>query len=323
MPENVEALILTGNHVSIPPHSENRIENIEVDPMHDDEILFHGRRLVQPGHESTDTIRKAPSDQSLMRFRWGSTQRMSGRSKSGLQIQVPSRERPVIPITSGALTGRSIVYQYTSSSSESGRNTTSLGAVGDHLSSCRTGFLSADPLPALHEDRPAQAGIGLSRSSKQPRSPLADLVNDSTPDRDPYKLLIVGETGPASRLIRPQLIAPSEFPLLPLRRRSLSDILETQTYIPSQSHKEISSSALPFGSFEIAASPEPSVAALWTRSGPFLEANFSQQYGADAVIASPSLQVDPVTFSLPFGVSNIDFDFPLSIAHENYSQKSS
>lgn len=56
------------------------------DPLQDDEKLLQGLPIVEPRDEAFNTIRKVPSDQALMPLRWGSTSRVTGRSKSGLQV---------------------------------------------------------------------------------------------------------------------------------------------------------------------------------------------------------------------------------------------
>lgn len=56
------------------------------DPLQDEEKLLQGLPIVEPGDEAFNTIRKVPSDQALLPFRWGSSRRTTGRSKSGLQV---------------------------------------------------------------------------------------------------------------------------------------------------------------------------------------------------------------------------------------------
>ena len=65
-------------------HKPKYIEN--GDPLQDEERLLQGLPIVEPGDESSNTIRKVPSDQALMPLRWGSSRRATGRSKSGLQV---------------------------------------------------------------------------------------------------------------------------------------------------------------------------------------------------------------------------------------------
>lgn len=58
------------------------------DPLQDEEKLLQGLPIVEPGDEELNTIRKVPSDQALMPLRWGTNRRVTGRSKSGLQVRL-------------------------------------------------------------------------------------------------------------------------------------------------------------------------------------------------------------------------------------------
>lgn len=58
------------------------------DPLQDEEKLLQGLPIVEPVDEELNTIRKVPSDQALMPLRWGSSRRVTGRSKSGLQVRL-------------------------------------------------------------------------------------------------------------------------------------------------------------------------------------------------------------------------------------------
>lgn len=58
------------------------------DPLQDEEKLLQGLSIVEPGDEEFNTIRKVPSDQALMPLRWGTNRRVTGRSKSGLQVRL-------------------------------------------------------------------------------------------------------------------------------------------------------------------------------------------------------------------------------------------
>lgn len=58
----------------------------EGDPLQDEEKLLRGLPIVEPEDEIIDTIRKVPSDQTLMPLKWGSNRRVTGRSRSGLQV---------------------------------------------------------------------------------------------------------------------------------------------------------------------------------------------------------------------------------------------
>lgn len=69
------------------------------DPLQDEEQLLRGLPIVEPGEEETsNTIKKVPSDQALMPLRWGSCRRSTGRSKSGLQVRLHLRGIPSQPI---------------------------------------------------------------------------------------------------------------------------------------------------------------------------------------------------------------------------------
>ncbi|KAF6221379.1 hypothetical protein HO133_002234 [Letharia lupina] len=197
------------------------------DPLQDEEILLQGLPIVEPGDEAINTIRKVPSDQALMPLRWGSSRRATGRSKSGLQIQVPSSNAPTSLILGEAITGKSIIYAYTSSSSSSsGRTTSSFGAVGDHLASTRSAVLPRT-LAAMGDQNPSvKVERSVMSANCRTRSPLADLVLSSTPDEEPYQLLALGQVGPWKRPFTPQLVKPSRLCTLIQRRRSLSDLKE-------------------------------------------------------------------------------------------------
>lgn len=58
------------------------------DPLQDEEKLLQGLPIVEPADEELNTIRKVPSDQALMPLRWGTSRRVTGRSKSGLQVRL-------------------------------------------------------------------------------------------------------------------------------------------------------------------------------------------------------------------------------------------
>lgn len=68
-----EVSILAGNDTqdgSLELSETNPIE--PEDPLHNDNVLLHGLRIVNPGDDSTvNAIRKVPSDQTFPMFRWG------------------------------------------------------------------------------------------------------------------------------------------------------------------------------------------------------------------------------------------------------------
>ena len=122
------------------------------DPLQDDSRLLKGLRITESDENDPTAVRKVPSEQALSKFRWGSHHRTSGRSRSGLQIQVPGRKIPLEPIVSATTSAKSIVYTYESSSSSSGRTTQSFGAIGDHLPSARSALLSSNTMLDIPED---------------------------------------------------------------------------------------------------------------------------------------------------------------------------
>ena len=139
---------------------------------------------------------------------------------------MPSSNAETSLILGGAVTGKSIIYTYTSSSSSSGgRTTSSYGAVGDHLSTRsaalpRTLVATGDRNPSTGIERTDTNANG------RTRSPLADLVLSSTPDEEPYELLALDQVGPWKQPFTPQLVKPTDLSSLIRRRRSLSDLKE-------------------------------------------------------------------------------------------------
>ncbi len=290
----------------------------EVDPLFDDNKLLQGPRLAQPGDDSSDTIKKVPSDQTLPKFRWGSNHRSTGRAKTGLLIQVPGRDTSIILVEGGPITGNSIMYAYTSSSSSSGRTTNSFGAVGDHLSSTRSKRSSLNILPSVEEDPPTkhyasrfdfQGNRALASAGAKLRSPLAKLLHDSTPDAT-YPLIAVGEAGPLQQPVIAQAVAPSS--LRPLRRRSLSDLTESHPLLTSPIRQETSNSA---GGQPTAATAVSRLNGTWIESqivttvrpddnGPSQAAPVWHRAGSPFMPTS-SPYLDPDSFTLPYGVSTL------------------
>ncbi|KAL2040968.1 hypothetical protein N7G274_006426 [Stereocaulon virgatum] len=297
-------------------------KHIEGDPLQDDNILTKGPRIADNTDGDPSAIIKVPSDQTLFKFRWGSSQRASGRSKSGLQILVPGRKIPVELVTGGPVTGKSIIYAYASSPSSSGRSTHSYGAIGDHLPSARSALPSSSAMPVIHEsqsNRP-QRTLQNARSSNR-LSPLANLVMESVADQDPYQLLVLGETGPCRRQVLPQIIAPSR--LKPLRRRSLSDLVEPRTTLSDQTGQSIPSFVVPREStalephlpggtgcskdettgdlVDTARAPCRDVPPVWYRAGPPFTLRGSKFKDGSTYLPFQHRNLDPATFSLPHG----------------------
>lgn len=297
----------------------------EGDPLQNDRLLLQGARIAGPGDNGPNTIRKVPSDQLLSMFRWGSNHRMTGRSKSGLQILVPGREVSATVITSGPFSGKSIIYTYASSSDSSGKTTNSLGAVGDHLSTGRNVSFSGNKYLAVPEDESTKQARDPTSADHMPRSPLADLVAHSIPDVEPYKIFIAGEKGPCAQPTVPHVVSLKDFPLLPSRRRSLSDIIDgtktlhltTDISVPTSVVSQICTATKRVCSDKVDSScqgfpirqpgpaniPEPLTASLWKRAGPPFALIYSD--GAAAPIEEACLpdDFDPPTFCFPFGVS--------------------
>ena len=244
-----------------------------------------------------------------------------------MQILVPGRETctPAPGVNNESISGKSIIYMYTSSSSSSGKTTNSFGAVGDHLPSARSCLSTNPDLPVVHEDPVANRTKSQSIPASQKRSLLADLTADSVPDRAPYKLLIVGETGPCRQHTAPFLISPTDFPLLPPRRRSLSDLMqnprdilpprgghEVSGFAVSQmnrsSHTRIPEIPLPLSPAQFSAFDERPVILetpippVWRRTGPPFGTVFRELTGR-IVHSMPDNDLDPPEFQLPFGVS--------------------
>jgi len=276
------------------------------DPLLDDEKLVQGPRLAQPGDDGLNALIKVPSDQVLAKFRWGSKHRTSGRAKTGLLIQVPGRETSISLVKGGPITGNSIMYAYTSSSSSSGRTTNSFGAVGDHLSSTtKSNRWSLNALPSVKEDSSAAShesriyhpeNSALASAGANVRSPLANLLHDSIPDSI-FPLLAVGEAGPLQQPVAAQIVAPSS--VRTLRRRSLSDLIEPHPLLSSSARQEASNS---IGTQMIAAEPTQT-APVWHRTGPpFLPGTRHTTRGVNNSFPLDEY-LDPEAFTLPYGVS--------------------
>ena len=305
---------------------------------------MQGPQIAERADDNPNVIRKVPSDQALSKFRWGSNQRTSGRSKSGLQILVPGRKIPVELITGGPVTGKSIIYAYASSASSSGRSTYSFGAVGDHLPSARSALLSSSARPVIHENQSTKPEKSLQNAVSSKRlSPLANLVMESDPDQDPYELLVVGETGPCCRQVTPQIIAPSS--LKPRRRRSSSDLIEPRTTLSDQTGQSIPSSITPRGTaalerprpggpgcnkdetiaspFDVTRAAYEDAPPVWHRAGPPFGLSAHELNDDSTHLNSQHRHLDPATFTLPHGVSNESVDTGIACADMRNSRRSS
>lgn len=317
----------------------------EGDPLHNDRVLLQGRRIADPGDNGPNAIRKVPSDQMLPMFRWGTKHRITGRSKSGLQILVPGREVPATVVTGGPLSGKSIIYTYASSSESSGKTTNSIGTIGDHLSAAKTNFLSSTKLLAVPEDPSIEQDRAPANAVRRPSSPLAaigpeadghnasltDLVADSTPDVGPYELYIRGETGPCAGSIStmPRVVSLADFPMLPSRRRSLSDLVEDTKALDSPTSVDVLASVIsqistasetvssdrsnsswqgvPIDTTGPAKTPEPLTAPVWERAGSPFSLIHGIKLNVPAQGAHLPDEFDPPSFCFPFGVSTQAF----------------
>lgn len=294
----------------------------EEDPLQNDRVLLQGIRIVEPGDDGPNTIRKVPSEQTLSAFRWGSNHRMTGRSKSGLQILVPGREMPATVVLEGPESGKSIIYTYASSSDSSGKTTDSFGAIRDHSTTGRRSSLWDTKLLTVPEV-PKRAYNPIS-AGRKPRSPLAELVADSKPDFEPYQILIKGEKGPCTKPIIPRIVSLKDFPRLPPRRRSLSDLIDEPRALLAPSSVDVFAPAVPHmsaatqtnrsyephtnGEEVLVQSPdqetstEPLKAPIWRRSGPPFAQIQSREAGAYTEDPCLSGGFDPPTYCFPFGV---------------------
>ena len=157
------------------------------------------------------------------------------------------------------------------------------------------------------------------------RSPLADLVLSSAPDEEPYPLLALGHVGPWKQPFTPQLVKPSNLCTLIQRRRSLTDLKEVPKNRASGVSAE-SGAAKPQAATNMKA-PRPDDVQdvgldslirpdgvssndakdppVWSRRGLPFEANRRVRSGLHVPAGNPEYNLDPHTFSLPFGVGHI------------------
>ena len=228
-----------------------------------------------------------------------------------MKILVPRNNTPTSLIFGEALSGKSIVYTYTSSSSSSsGRIVSSFGAVGDHLTSIGSANLPRSAVIAGGRSPSARPERAIRSATTRTRSPLADLVLSSTPDEEPYHLVALGHIGPIKQPFTPQLVKPADLCTLIRRRRSLSDLREAPQARKSsvgaeggvsKSQIAVNMSVLGLDDVQTVAkdnlkqpdephSMEAAVPPMWSRKGPPFDLNRRDH------------SLDPQTFSLPFGV---------------------
>ena len=154
------------------------------------------------------------------------------------------------------------------------------------------------------------------------RSPLADLVLTSAPDEEPYPLLALGHVGPWKQPFTARLVKPSNLCTLIQRRRSLTDLQEVPKTRGSLVSAEsgaakpqvaanmeaprpddfqdvgLDSLIRPHGLSSDDAKDPP----VWSRRGLPFEANRRVRSGLHVPVGNPEYNLDPDTFSLPFGV---------------------
>ena len=316
-------IICTNTAPAYQPKVHTREYADDGDPLQDDSRLLQGLRITESDENDPTALRKVPSEQALSKLRWGSHRRTSGRSKSGLQILVPGRQIPLVPIVSASVTGNSIVYAYESSSSSSGRTTQSFGAIGDHLPSARSALQSSRTMQDVPEDSIIRHSLRTVGSSKT-MSALGNLVLESSPDEGSYKLIAVGEVGPTRYNVVPHVVDPSQ--LVPQRRRSLSDLIEPPTNLSSRTSPRSPKLAVDRMSAQdawsssrvtelgvpdvLSRSPEATeasgeeVAPVWYRSGPPFGAKARRGNGERVAPNLGHRDFDPAMLSLPHGVSN-------------------
>lgn len=299
----------------------------EGDPLKDEGKLHYGLKISDIKNDFPNTIKKSPSNQDLAKLRWGSNKRSSGRSKTGLQIQVPNREMLTHLTPGQAFDGRSVIYAYTSSSSGD-RSGSSFGAIGDHLTAQSPALLTSKSIPMTQRTPIITSNRPLTSACDSGPSLLQDLVRTSVPD-DPYKLLVVGEVGPLRVRVVPRIVAPSELHILPHRRRSLTDLVYPMPKLLSPEPEHTEDSNMPneniasedsskqteqqtttdvagVGPSSIDCTSEIAEAPIWKRKGLPFEFICKQVRGETIDMVSLDADLDPSTFSLPYGVSKTE-----------------
>ena len=228
-----------------------------------------------------------------------------------MKILVPRKNSPTSLILGEAVSGKSIVYMYTpSSSSSSGRVVSSFGAVGDHLTSIGSANLPKSAVITGGRSPSARPERAIKSATTRTRSPLAELVLSSTPDEEPYQLVALRQVGPWKQPFTPQLVKPAELCTLTRRRRSLSDLREAPQARQSsvgaeggapQSQIAVNMNVLGLNDVRTVGedglkqsdelnSMEATDPPVWSRKGPPFDLNRRDH------------NLDPQTFSLPFGV---------------------
>ena len=296
------------------------------DPLSDDGRLLYGPMISNEAEpQSPEVLKKSPSDQALSPFRWGSSHRKTGRSKTGLSITVPGpsvcgelqkQAQDSALVTGPILRDKSILYTYSSSSSGGNKTGSSFGAIGDHTNPNSTRWNSpADMSIPRNSARPRIEGVYQPDKAGE-ESTLQQLVENSQPDLQMYDILILGETGPLSQPGAARTVNASEFSPVLHRRRSLNDLVERLSTGNLPSDQEHVSDATDDQPSQIISprnqrNPANTIVPLepvrmpeiWRRRGPsFRELVLlaSNQLGTGAATDGA---LDPSTFSLPYGVS--------------------
>ena len=228
-----------------------------------------------------------------------------------MKILVPRNNAPTSLILGEGLSGKSIVYTYTSSSSSSsGRIVSSFGAVGDHLTPIGSANLPRSAVITGGRSPSARPERAIRSATTRTRSPLADLVLSSTPDEEPYQLVALRHIGPWKQPFTPQLVKPADLCTLTRRRRSLSDLREApqarQSSVGAEAGASKSQVAVNMNVSGLddvrtvgkdslqqpdeLSSMEATDPPVWSRKGPPFDLNRRDH------------NLDPQTFSLPFGV---------------------
>lgn len=310
------------------------------DPLSDDKRLLYGPIISNEAEsQSLEFVRKSPSDQSLSPFRWGSSHRKTGRSKTGLSITVPSpsavgelqkQAQDSALVTGPILRDKSILYTYSSSSSGGNKTSSSFGAIGDHTNPNSARVHSpADMIVPRMSAMPSLEGAH-QRDRLGEESTLQQLVETSQPDLQIYDILVLGETGPLSQPRTARVVSASEFFPVLHRRHSLNDLVErsSKANIPSplghvsdardDQTSQIESPCNQGNSANTVVPSEPVRRPdIWRRRGPsFRELALlaSNQLGMGAATDEA---LDPSTFALPYGVSAPSLKAKLRQAYES------
>ena len=242
-----------------------------------------------------------------------------------LKILVPNSNSPPSLTLGEAMTGKSIIYAYnSSSSSSSGRTTCSFGAVGEHLASSRSAILPGHLAAIGDRTQSTRLERAIMSADSRTRSPLADLVLSSTPDEERYQLLALGHSRLSKHPFTPRLIKPSSLCTLVQRRRSLSDLKEAPQArrFPAGAQQE---DPKPQDPTNVKVSGEDDIQVVekdgliqrdeldsivatdppvWSRKGLPFEVNRRARSGLSVHLNTQDYSLDPETFSLPFGVGH-------------------